>query len=357
MIGAADARECALRLALGRPLRLSLDEPAWHRVLLAATEERCGPLAWLRSSATIRADAPHAIAEQWRASSLGTAARTSADLAALHELYERLDGNGLSPIVLKGAPLAVRLYGDPSARPCSDIDIFVNAADRRRARTELAALGWKHLDGDVPWDESFVRGEGRRARLLEVHSTLLHARLGYLYLPVPDAEMVRVDDVTLRAHGGPLLPGYLAVHLSTHQFAPMLWWLDLATLWNAMDDGARAQATRTAERAGVGRYLRWAMRRIDALDRLADGDHSKVRLLGLEAGARSAAHPMWRHLRLAPSMSARRAALADWLWPPWMRESYGASPLGFARRAIRHAGDVLPRRRQHPELGNARGRG
>jgi hypothetical protein len=181
-----------------------------------------------------------------------------------------------------------------------------------------------------------------------VHSSLLHPRLGYLKLPPPAVERITVEGVSVRAHGGALLPGYLAVHLATHQFVPLLWILDLATLWQGLDAHARDASLRAAERQGVDRYLAWALRRVDALDRLKDGDHSRLPLLGLRATRRTAGHPMWRHLVLAPSNAARRAALSDWVWPSWMRETYGASPVGFARRAIRHAGSLFPRRRRLP---------
>ena len=50
---------------------------------------------------------------------------------------------GIDVILLKGADLRHRLYGDPAARPMDDLDVLINPEDLPRARSVLAAMGFR----------------------------------------------------------------------------------------------------------------------------------------------------------------------------------------------------------------------
>ena len=52
-------------------------------------------------------------------------------------------GHGIEMILLKGADLRHRLYGDPAARPMDDLDVLINPEDLPRARSVLAAMGFR----------------------------------------------------------------------------------------------------------------------------------------------------------------------------------------------------------------------
>ena len=68
---------------------------------------------------------------------------------ALKQTAQALASQGVPFIVLKGPPLAVRAYGDGSARVGFDIDVLVRRADRDRAAQALEAAGFRCRSGAV----------------------------------------------------------------------------------------------------------------------------------------------------------------------------------------------------------------
>lgn len=63
------------------------------------------------------------------------------------QVTKRLAADGIPAVLLKGSPLAERLYGDPSLRsPSSDVDVLVPTKDLFRAADLVLALGWDELE-------------------------------------------------------------------------------------------------------------------------------------------------------------------------------------------------------------------
>src|SRR5687767_12103439 len=54
---------------------------------------------------------------------------------------------GIDAVVLKGLPLASRLYGDFAVRACVDIDLYVSRESRAKADVALARAGWTLAEG------------------------------------------------------------------------------------------------------------------------------------------------------------------------------------------------------------------
>jgi hypothetical protein len=171
---------------------------------------------------------------------------------------------------------------------------------------------------------------------VEIHSSLLHPRFAYLPVPAPESELVELEGFAVHAHAGPLLAGYLAAHLASHPFPPLLWQFDFAALWDGLDAAERDAARGAARRAGLDRYLGWAVRRSERLARAIAGDPRASASLGYGAERRAEPHPMWRHVGLAPSAAAACRALHGWLLPPWVAAEYGGVVRGTARRVARH---------------------
>jgi hypothetical protein len=315
----------------------------WRTLLGVAVRERCAALAWVRASDAIVRWAPAETAAAWRQLYITIAARGHAQIAAASEAAAALHRSAIHPITLKGFPLAAMLYGDASARACTDIDWFVPLADRPQAQRALTAAGWIHHEGGLPWDETVERSGPHGTMYIEVHSSLLHPRFAYLPVPEPDYEPMLVEGVAVRRHAGPLLPGYLAAHLAQHAAPPLLWDIDFATLWQRLPMPDRAAARRAARQAGLGRYLRWAERRAALVMRLAAGDRAAAGALGFTGVGRSDVHPAWRHVRLAPTLASAARALDGWLRPPWVRETYGPGVTGVVRRVARHWRAALAR--------------
>ena len=284
--------------------------------------------SWLRSGAVIRARAPAGIVGQWRSVAVDADARGRRQEDALLAGLRAMERAGVEGVVLKGSPLATRLYGNAHVRATADIDLGVPLARRAAARSALEREGWVHHDGESPWEESMTRPDGDRSMYLDVHSSLLDHTLAHLPTPPPASEMMTVEGQSVRAHAGPLVPAFLASHLAKHRLAPLLWLLDLRTLWATMDELARRDAVREAERAGLARYLSWGVRRTGLLAPAAEGDRGALRALGFRGRGRRDVHPMYRDALLAPDMASAVRVIGAWVWPRPLRDD----PRAFARR-------------------------
>lgn len=344
----ASAAAAVLRLAMGR----GADGPSatrgdWSLVLEVALRERCSSLAWLRGGEIVRRQAPAHIVARWRTHVLRDHDYRERQLVALDESLRVLRMAGIEPVVLKGAPLADRLYGDPFARPAGDIDLLVTPGDRARARTALESVGWSHAGGAAPWEEIFTRGTGENLVHLELHESLVDNELAHLPWPHPQTAVVSLAGVTMRVAAGPSLAPYLAAHLARHQLPPLLWMIDFATLWNGFSKRERTDATSLARRIRAGRYLTWAVSLIENLDPAADGDRDALARLGFTARGRRDTHAMLRVLRGAETVHDAVRILGAWIRPPALGGAPGAFAARTVERARKRIGRILSREERY----------
>lgn len=330
----------AIRLALGTPGRLH-EVSDWHDVLRAAVVEKCAPLAWLRSGAAIGAAAPVEISAAFRSHLVANTVRVRSMLIASCATAAVLEREGIFPIVLKGPPLAARLYGDSAARVSSDLDWFVSGALRHTLHRVMMGEGWTCIEGERDGDPCYARHGKWGEIYLEVHSSLLHARYGYLPLPAPLATRRSIDGMAVLTHDDSLLPGYLSAHLATHRCAPLAWLIDLLELWNSLGPRQRADAQADAGRAGVDRYLSWALRRATLLRCAATGDERAADRLGIDDAGRVEPHPMWRHIALAPGIAGSVRAARAWVAPSWVTPQSAGWVATMTRRIATHWREAL----------------
>lgn len=150
------------------------------------------------------------------------------------QVVDALAAEGITPILLKGYALALRLYPDqPLARPASDVDVLVAEGELERVGRALGRIGFvRHEDAalaDVFEDHHHLSFAGPGG-LVEVHFRLI-ATLGRACF----------DDVSLRARAREwtvdgrrvrLLDQedeflYLATHAANHAFLRISWLVDL----------------------------------------------------------------------------------------------------------------------------------
>ena len=314
------AAATALALAAGEDLPHAVAAEDWEPVLRIALRERLAAVAWCRKSEIVRAAAPRHVVASWRAHAVDADIRARAQVERLREALAAFALDDVDAVVLKGHPLSQRLYGDPAVRVTADVDLFVDEAQRRRCARTLGRLGWRLAAGGAPWEETW-RLEGEGGPLwLEVHSTLLDHNLGHLpALPV-EWEPVEIYGVATRALSGDVLPAYLASHAAKHRLPPLLWFLDLHTLWNGLAEPLRRQALARAERHRLHLYLGWALQHVEHLLAALRGDTRALAALGFVGDARHDPHPAVRDLRLAANpLDALRAGM-DWAIPRPLRD-------------------------------------
>lgn len=186
------------------------------------------------------------------------------------KVLDALASRGITPVLLKGAGLAERLYPEqPLARPASDVDVWVNGEELDEAGRALAGLGFseQHDPGlvDVAHEHHHVSWAGAEG-LVELHFRLFAGFGGRVF-----------DDASLRAR---LVKGvfhgrdvrwlqhedefiYLATHAANHAFLRASWLVDLQRAlarrgdfdWARMSAACRAAGFHSAVSAAL-----WVLR-------------------------------------------------------------------------------------------------
>jgi hypothetical protein len=336
------------RLVLGRPIDEG-DRIEWSALLRFAVDERCAGLAWHRSAAAIRRVAPPAIVAQWRATAVAGDLHGAGQLRVLAGTVDALSRAGHEPVVLKGMPLAERLYGAAFVRGSADLDVFVPQTSRGGAEAMLDGLGWEAYEGAAPWTQTRVRTEDGVQHFLELHSALLDVNLSHLGVLAPAAAPIVIAGVELPAHSDALLPAYLASHAAKHMPIALLYHFDFLTLWSSLSVAERDHATSAGTRAGLLGYLEWAIHNASLVERAADGDMDALGQLGIGATGRKAYHAVFRDIVLAQTPLDAGRAVAAWLWPPPLRGGIGPLARRWATRVRKPWLDyVIPSRRRQP---------
>jgi putative nucleotidyltransferase-like protein/peptidase S24-like protein len=296
--------------------RIPTADAPWSRILDLAIRERCAALCWLRCGGQLRAVCPPDVVDRWRGEvcrGMELAAHWS---ALLREAQRSLNAARVSWVVLKGLPLAQRLYGAAYARPSSDLDIFVPSEHRAQAREALDSVGWNAAGGDDDREAVFRKTRGGRSFSLEVHSALADDNLlRHLRLPAPHWSAISVEGTPIPSFTGSLLPGYLALHLAKHQMPPLLWLLDFTMLWRSLTAAERESATSTARMHALHRYLAWAIRRSTFVEAAARGESRALQALGFIGDQRTDVHNAIRAAALAAGPRHAASVVAAWLVP------------------------------------------
>lgn len=286
--------------------------PDWDLVLDVAMAERCVGLCWARSGALLRRVAPPSTASTWRQWAFGQITRARESLTGLRTLLGQLERAGVPALVLKGLPLAQRLYGDYALRPSGDLDILVAGDDRGRAHHALLDAGWHHESGWFPREGAYYRNDYPAS--LEIHSSLPdYNLLDHLRLPFPKPENTMVDGVPTPTASGSVMAPYLAAHLAQHHMAPLLWYIDFATLWRSFDRPERAECYDVAKRARMHRYLAWGIERAHAVFDAARGNARGLRALGITGRGRRDVHNALRLAALAGNPADAARVLGSWI--------------------------------------------
>lgn len=329
----ADTPEACLEIAelCGLPLD-------WQRVGELAEREKLVPVLWSRLGES-RRKVPEAMGRRLHAQATVTEFRMSLSESTLADCLARLGAAGIEVMLLKGAALALTVYGGFTDRPMGDLDILV--------RPDQAGRAWQLLR-DAGWTLEFERGEEFYARhhhlaalvapgglplVMEVHRAMMPAAAPF---HIDQEALWRTAKVVeLRGHRA-LVPSdeFQLLHLSVH-----LAWSNMLILGlgRTVRDVMMICAARTidwdgfvqlAEQAKATTCAYWTLE----LARELGGAEVPVEVLNrlrLAVGARPVHMLARSHVSTAMVRSCPSIHLARGLWMAAIRP--GASGHGRAR--------------------------
>ena len=137
LAGGAVRDSLSLGAVSGRQWRKAVQLARWHR-LLPLLHYRC-------SQDGVLSQIPGSALNCLRQGRHRAAASYLAQRANLGTVLESFSNKGIATIVLKGVPLAHRIYPDPALRVAHDIDLMVNPREFGRVTGELESLGFIQL--------------------------------------------------------------------------------------------------------------------------------------------------------------------------------------------------------------------
>ncbi len=211
----------------------------WQRLFQLADREHAEPILRRRLADIDGCAIPAAEAEHLRRLAMVAEFHVTHLENRLHEALDVLEQAGIGAIVLKGAALAYMVYESFADRPMGDIDLLIDRARAKEARTLLQPSGWDWSQD--PAVETQYRdhhhlpplgdqaGTGLR---LELHTELFPARHpfpGFTKDFVADCRPVRARDRSISTPG----LSYQLLHVCLH-FA----WSHVMQVgaWRAMRD-------------------------------------------------------------------------------------------------------------------------
>ncbi len=155
---------------------------------------------------------------------------------------EALAQAGIAAITLKGSLLSQALYGDPTLRRSTDLDLLVAWGDFRAARCRLEELGYRLHGNEPPWDDWRIGPWRRMAKdVTLVHEQKrialeLHHRLKSPDELLPGLGLAQATgSVTLADKPQATFPAedlfvYLCTHAATSLWDRLKWLADLRAL-------------------------------------------------------------------------------------------------------------------------------
>jgi Uncharacterised nucleotidyltransferase len=195
----------------------------WHSLLVLAESHGVLPLFCREYRGTLPESFKTKARNEWT---------TSALLASeLEFLLGRFCLRGLEVLPLKGPLLAQTLYGSPSLRQSDDLDLLVRPQDFSQARALLMDLGFESVYPADDYHQTFQRGN----TCVELHFSVAPPSSPAMDLDRVwgRAPVVQFRGKKARFFSKPDLLVYLTIHAVKHEFARLMWILDVA---RALDD-------------------------------------------------------------------------------------------------------------------------
>ncbi|HOW35249.1 MAG TPA: nucleotidyltransferase family protein [Candidatus Omnitrophota bacterium] len=124
---------------IGQTLRRYLD---WEEFFSLIVYNNVGPIVFRNLSKVNTEDIPAWVIENLKQSYVHSFLKTAPLFYDLSQFLKEIKKNKIPVIILKGAAISEKIYGDTSLRPMEDIDILVKKEDWPSIRETLIKLGY-----------------------------------------------------------------------------------------------------------------------------------------------------------------------------------------------------------------------
>lgn len=251
------------------PLYADID---WGRFLQLVQRHRVVPLVWKNLSelpAHLSRLVPPEIMNRLEQAYLANSYHILNRARELVQLDDLLKRESIHYLVLKGLPIGLRYYGDPSLRQVGDIDLLVRENDLAHVQRALKRIGFQ----EAPAEGLHTKVQCYLYRRYLTHHIIyrhpdtgttleVHWRLctnPYL-LPLDPLESEHFEDlplgdITLRAMPDEDLLIYLCVHGDNHAWTLLKWQFDLPQILAARPNLDWAKVLYRAKEQGNSRSL------------------------------------------------------------------------------------------------------
>jgi hypothetical protein len=170
-------------------------EVPWERVIASASRLGLAPLLYRNlSRSQFREQVPPAVMASLARSAHAAACQMTLQIEALRSIVEALRAEGIDPVLLKGAAIALTLYDQPSLRMMQDIDLLVPADRVSVAIKSLERHGYRSAVTDRGADfylshhhATPMVSRGGRV-VVEIHRGLIPGEAGLRLDPAPFIE-------------------------------------------------------------------------------------------------------------------------------------------------------------------------
>ncbi len=193
------------------------------------------------------------------------------NVALLIEVALLFEKHGIQNVPFKGPALSQRLYGEPTFRMCSDIDIFIAPTAFHQARLLLESVGFKHRVAHISGtsfeeslrykkDLTLVHPDG--TRVLELHFKLL----ALPFLQGMNWDTVWQNRCAIQVGGHNLSSmsdedylAYLCAHGHVHGWERLHWLFDFAYLYSRAFSHQKSKAVEVAEKHSLTHEMESAL--------------------------------------------------------------------------------------------------
>jgi len=188
-------------------------------------------------------------------------------IAEMFRVVDILAAGKIEAVVVKGPVLAVRAFGDPSARQYGDVDFLLRSADIARASAVLIEAGFEpHIPADAihaqkrPGQYMFRRTGANS--LIELHT---ERTLRYFPRPLPINHFFqRSTTVSIDGRPIPALAAedefvLISVHGAKHFWERLMWIADVAAIVHRNPELDWRRVRRSAVNVGAERMVRVAL--------------------------------------------------------------------------------------------------